>query len=364
MERRVPFRLAAIPLFAALAVVFLLLVGVLGARARVTKAHAASSYTVGFANESLQAPFQVDVQNSMAKYAKLHGFKLKAVNNNYNDATAIQNAQTLANEHVNVAVEFQVDSKIGPRIAQIFRAAKIPVIAIDIPEPGAIFFGQSNFQDGQLTGFALGKYVLAHHWNPKKITEVLLNLPAAGPVPQLRMNGINAGLRQVVRGLPKNALIEQSAGDGTTGAAQTTMAALLPRIPTGNHIVVSAINDESLVGALRAIQLANREGSTVLAGQGADPVGLPEIRSDPHWIGDTAYFPELYGKYIMQLIADIRAKKHITPFVFSPRVFVDKANIKQYYPGKSTITRKIPAGGLEFSKTARLTYASPPPNLP
>lgn len=364
MERRAPFRLAAIPLFAAIAVALLLIVGVWGAGARVTKAHAASTYTVGFANESLQAPFQVDVQNSMAKYAKIHGFKLVSVNNNYTDATAIQNAQTLANEHVNIAVEFQVDSKIGPRIAQIFRAAKIPVIAIDIPEPGATFFGASNFQDGQLTGFALGKYMLAHHWNPKKVTEVLLNLPAAGPVPQLRMDGINAGMRQVFRGLPKNALIEQSAGDGTTGAAQTTMAALLPRIPSGNHIVVSAINDESLVGALRAVQLANREGSAVFAGQGADPVGLPEIRSDPHWIGDTAYFPEFYGKYIMELVADIKAKKHVSPFVFVPRVFIDKANINQYYPGKDTVSRKTAPGGLEFSKTAKLTYKSPPPNLP
>jgi ribose transport system substrate-binding protein len=351
-------------LMAVLVAVAVVVVSVSSAGAHKVKTAASKPFTVGFANESLQAPFQVDVQNSMVKYAKVHHFKLIAVNNNYTDATALSNAQTLANDHVNVAVEFQVDSKIGPRIAQIFRQAKIPVIAIDIPEPGAIFFGASNFQDGELTGFALGNYIKSHHWNLAKVTEVLLNLPAAGPVPQLRMDGINAGIRRVVPRLPKKALIEVSAGDGTTSVSQQTIASLLPRIPAGNHIVVSAINDESLVGALRAVQLARRESSSVFAGQGSDPVGLPEIRSDAHWIGDTAYFPELYGKYIMQLVADIKAKKHIEPFAFMPRVFIDKANINQYYPGKHTVTIKLPPGGLEFSKTAKLTYSAPPPNLP
>lgn len=326
--------------------------------ARVAKA-ASSKFTVGFANESLQAPFQVNVQNSMAKYAKADGFKLISLDNNYDDATALRNAQTLANDKVNVAVEFQVDSKIGPRLAQIFKAAKIPVIAIDIPEPGGYFFGASNFQDGELTGYALGEYVKKNNWSPSTITEVLLNLPAAGPIPQLRMDGIDAGIRALVPGLPKSALIEQSAGDGTTGAAQTTMADLLPRIPSGNHIIVSAINDESLIGAVRAIQLAGRESSTVEAGQGADGTGLPEIRTDSHWIGDTAYFPEFYGKYIMEFVEDLKAGKKVPPYAFLPRVFIDKANINQYYPGSDTVSIKSPPGSLELSNTPKLTIALP-----
>ncbi len=317
-------------------------------------AAASSQFTVGFANEATTAPFQINVQNSMVAGAKQAGVKLIALNNNYDDATALRNAQILANDKVNVAVEFQVDSKIAPEIAQIFKKAGIKwTISIDIPQPGAIFFGASNYADGQLAGEHAAAYAKAHGWKASQTTEVLLNLPAAGPIPQLRMNGARDALAAGFPGIPKSQIIQQSAGAGTTSAAQQVMADLLPRIPSSNHIVLFAINDESAQGGLRAIQVAGRESSTIVSSQGADAVGLSEIKSDPHWIGDTGYFPEFYGKYIFQLIKDLRAGKHVTPYVFMPRVYINAQNVNQYYPGKATVAVKTPSGGIQFSTTPK-----------
>lgn len=326
--------------------------------------HASGTYKVGFANEALEAPFQVNVQNSMKKYAKADGFKLTNLDNNYDDATALRNASILAEDKVNVAVEFQSDASIAPRIAQIFKKAHIPSIAIDIPQPGATFFGANNFSDGQLTGYALGEYMKKHHWDPTKTTEILMTEPAAGPIPMLRIDGLNAGIRRLEPKIPKSQLFELSAGSGTIGSAQSAVAALLPRIPSGNHIVVSGINDESVLGAVRAIQLAGRESSAVYAGQGDDATGLMEIRTNPQWIGGTAYFPEFYGKFIMQLIQDLRAGKKIDPYEFIPRVFLDKKNIAQYYPGKVTVAVKSPPGGVQASMTAKSTLPTIPAGLP
>jgi ribose transport system substrate-binding protein len=312
----------------------------------------AKPFTVGFANEATYAPFQLNVQNSMIKYGKQYGFKVIALNNAYDDATALRNAQILVNDKVNFCVEFQVDSKIAPEIAQIFRKAHIPCIAIDIPQPGAIFFGANNFSDGQLAGQACGLYAKTHGWKPSTTVEVLLNLPAAGAIPQLRMDGLDYGFRQEFPGLSKSALIEQN-GDGVVGTSQTVMAEILPRIPTTDHIYIAAINDESALGALRAVQVAGRESSVVVCSQGADGTGLKEIRTDPHWLGDTAYFPEFYGKYIMQVIAMYRAHKAVTPYVFMPRVFLCKANVASYYPGNITVAIKSPAAGPEFSSSPK-----------
>ena len=118
-------------------------------QAATLEADASTPFTVGFANEATTAPFQINVQNSMEAGAKADGDKLISLNNNYDDATALRNAQILANDKVDVAVEFQVDSKIAPAIAQTFKKAGIKwTISIDIPQPGAIFFGANNYADG------------------------------------------------------------------------------------------------------------------------------------------------------------------------------------------------------------------------
>ena len=318
------------------------------------KAASASTFTVGFANEATTAPFQIDVQNSMVAAAKAAGDKLISLNNNYDDATALRNAQIIANDKVNVAVEFQVDSKLAPEIAQTFSKAGIKwTISIDIPQPGAIFFGASNYADGELAGDHAGQYATAHGWKASQTTEVLLNLPAAGPIPQLRMDGARDGLAKYFPGIPSSQILQQSAGDGTTATAQTVMASLLPRIPTSDHIILFAINDESAQGGLRAIQVAGREANTIVSSQGADGVGLSEIKSDSHWIGDTGYFPEYYGKYIFEVIADLQAGKKVTPYAFMPRVYINSADVDQYYPGKDTVAIKPPPGGIDFSTSPK-----------
>jgi len=308
----------------------------------------AKQFTIGFANEDLANAFTQNVQTSMQRYARQNGFNLVSVNNNYDDATALRNATILANKRVDLAVEFQVDAKIGPAIAATFSKAHIPTVAIDIPQPGAVFFGANNFHDGALTGQALGRYAKNHGWAANKITEVLLNIPAAGAIPQLRMDGIDAGIRQVLPALPKGALIEQD-GLGTVDKSQSVMGNLLPRIPAGNHIIVSAINDPSLLGALRAVQVGGRVNDAVFAGQNCDATAVQQIRSTPQWIGDTAYFPEFYGYYIMQLAKKILGGQKVTSYVFIPSLFVDKAHLSTYYPGKSTVATKLPSGGLVFS---------------
>lgn len=320
--------------------------------ARHQLAAQAKTYTIGFADEDEVNAFTAAVYKSMESSAKAMGYKFVGLNNNYDANTALRNAQILANDKVSIAVEFQVDSKIAPAIAATFAKAKIPTMSIDIPQPGAVFFGVNNFGQGELVGKALGNYAKSQGWSPSKITEVLLPLAAAGPIPQLRIDGIDAGIRKVLPTLPKSALIEQD-GNGTIADSQRVMANLLPRIPSGNHIIVSAINDESLTGALRAIQLAGRENDAVFAGLGADALGLQNIRTDAHWIGDAAFFPEFYGHYIVQVATKILNGQKVTPYVLMPTLFLTKMSVATYYPGKATIAVKLPAGGVTYSKTPK-----------
>jgi hypothetical protein len=60
----------------------------------------------------------------------------------------LYNAELLVREKVDLAIEFQTDETIAPIVAAKYREAGIPMIAIDIPHPGATYYGANNYEAG------------------------------------------------------------------------------------------------------------------------------------------------------------------------------------------------------------------------
>jgi ribose transport system substrate-binding protein len=304
---------------------------------------------IGFANETDEGVFQRDVAAGIADQARKYGDKLVSLTNAATDATALKNASVIADDHVTVAIEFQEDSKIGPEIARMFKKAGIKyTIAIDIPQPGAIFFGSSNWTNGYNTGIHLGEYAKAHRFDPKKTYVIECGITAAGPTVGLRMQGELHGIFAHFPGIPAKQILLENA-TGTTSKAETLVADVLPKIPTSDHIIVTNINTQTGLGALRALQDAGRTKLAIIGAQGLTPIGITEIKTNSHWVGDTAYFPELYGAEIFKVIHLFQLGKPVTPYVYVPAVWITKANINQYYPGKDKFSVKTP-GALVFSR--------------
>src|SRR5690606_20537981 len=82
-------------------------------------------------------------------------------------------------------------------IAHKFAEAKIPCMAIDIPQPGAVFFGADNYRAGLMAGRALGEYA-RDRWGGKADKVLLLELPQAGPVVQARMTGALNAIQEIL----------------------------------------------------------------------------------------------------------------------------------------------------------------------
>ena len=55
-------------------------------------------------------------------------------------------------------IAFQTDEAIAPAIAARYHETGVPMIAIDIPHPGATYFGANNYEAGLLAGRYLGKW--------------------------------------------------------------------------------------------------------------------------------------------------------------------------------------------------------------
>ena len=64
---------------------------------------------------------------------------------------------------MDLVIEFQSHERVASTIAARFLSAGIPVIAIEIPHPGATFFGANNYQAGLLGGRAGARWV-KQHW--------------------------------------------------------------------------------------------------------------------------------------------------------------------------------------------------------
>ncbi len=97
-------------------------------------------------------------------------------------------------ERVDLVLEFQTYERVAPIIASKFLEANTPVIAIEVPHPGAAYFGANNYKAGIIGGKALGRWA-REHWESKVDQLLLLELPIAGSLLELRITGFVDGLR-------------------------------------------------------------------------------------------------------------------------------------------------------------------------
>jgi ribose transport system substrate-binding protein len=260
--------------------------------------------------------------------------ELIITDNEYDPQVALTNADTLVTRGVDVAIEFQTDVGVAPAICNKFDAAGIPVIAIDIPhEPCATFFGADNLEAGKIGGRNLGRLAM-ERWGGDVDALVLLELPQSGELPQQRMEGAALGVQEVLPDLTDDKIIRVD-GKGTLEDSRTVFTDVLTRLSDADHILVSAINDPSAVGGLRAAEAANRTDQVMIAGQNATIEARTEIcRDNPAFIGSVAYFPDRYGDYLIPLAIRLAGGEEPPEEVLIDHLWIDRSNIEQYYPGE------------------------------
>src|ERR1035441_10231866 len=97
----------------------------------------------GFGGQSADMPFSVEVTESLKNAAASVGVDLMILDNCYDAATAMRNAEEFVKNRVDLVIEFQIEQDAAPVIADKIATANIPLIAIDIPHPNGIFYGDN-----------------------------------------------------------------------------------------------------------------------------------------------------------------------------------------------------------------------------
>lgn len=310
------------------------------------------SYVFGFANLQRDIAFGILTEKGIQANADAAGISLAIADNRLDGPTGLTNAQSFVRRQVDFAIEFQTDVNASPAITKIFKDAGIRVIAIDIPMPDSTFFGVNNPRSGFMTGSYLGAAAVHAFGTSRVYTGYFVDgaLPQSGVIPALRTRGQLAGFNAALPGFPANHIVQIDTKN-TLQESYSQMSNVLPSIPRGVPIMVTAINDQSALGMLRAVKSAGRVEDLIVVGSGADEAQA--LATEDRLVASTGSLPERYGNYLIPMALDELAGSALPPAVFVRHVMVTKANICKYnskFPctGKEAFTYVFPQ--VEFQK--------------
>jgi ribose transport system substrate-binding protein len=285
-----------------------------------------SKLRFGFGSQSSEMPFSEAVTSSLRAAAAASGVDLLILDNRYDGATALKNADAFVREQVDLVIEFQVDQHVAPILADKIAGANIPLIAIDIPHPHATYFGVDNYRVGFEAGVLLAEYA-QENWSGEVEWILGLDLEEAGTLVQSRMTGAFEGIRSKLRSVPVEKFVRID-GRGMRDKSQRIVSEFLMRHTKDRHILIAAANDTSALGALEAVRELKRMKHVAIVGQDCIPEMLAEIQipSSPV-IGSISHEAAQYGSRLIELGMALVRGNSVSPYNYVEHKAVSRESL-------------------------------------
>jgi ribose transport system substrate-binding protein len=283
--------------------------------------------TFGFANLSRHISIAMEIQASIEKEAAAAGINLMLWDNDRNPDTAIRNAEEMARQKIDLAIEFQLSEQAAPIISDTFARAGIPLLSIVNPHHGTVYFGVNNFRAGVTAGVALADHA-TRMWKGKPDAVLILESPLAGRTTHSRTVGVIRGLEERLGALPKN-IVHQIDGGGEKNMSRTATAAFLRGSRRGRKVLVMGINDESALGAVEAIASSRGSIDAAVVGHGGSGEILDVIADRKSvCIGTVSFHAERYGPELLNFALPILQGKSAPTLYYISHEFVGKTSFR------------------------------------
>lgn len=284
-------------------------------------------FRIGYASQSHDS-FSNSLGQGLRWAAASRQIDLIEVDNRYSVKAALRNAEQLVSQRVDLAIEFQTYERIGTKVSQTFEEAKIPLIAVEIPHPSAVFLGVDNQRAGVVGGKALLKAAQTH-WNGKCDEVLFLDLESAGSLPNLRLSSAQYVLRN---GLSGDCAVSHLDSRGEFVRSFELTRRHLQLVPRRRTLVIG-INDYAVLGSLRAFEEAGRSDVCLAVSLGGGPEARRELRlPSTRLVASVAFFPEKYGESLLLLALDILNGRATPPAVYMPVQILTRKNVGEFYP--------------------------------
>jgi ribose transport system substrate-binding protein len=292
---------------------------------------------LGFANIFATQPFCISVENDIIEQAKLAGFAEKdmiILDNQYDSAIGLKNADIMLSKNPDFFIEFQADSKVNSIVSAKFGAAGIPLLAIDVPVPGAPFMGVNNWKVALMGGRYMAKLIKEEWGGWEEVDMIALGqMPAGGEVTMLRSEGFAAALVEEFGDKAEEKIVRFDIGMGQSEQAKAAMDDVLAAHPDAEKIAMTSINEQTMAGLIASLQGAGRwdADDTIIVTLGCDELGQSQLR-DGLTDAAVAFFPEHYGKYVVPAACAILEGEAVPAWIYVENEIITIDNIDEWYP--------------------------------
>lgn len=290
---------------------------------------------VGFANINESAELHTVIKTSMENAAAAKGWELVYMNNKADGQTAVSNADAMLLRGIDVFIEFNVDISVAPTIMEKMNDAKIPVVAVDIAMPGAVYFGANNYGVGPIVGEYLAG-ICSTEWKGEPDCLLIVEDVISGETVLARTNNVIDGFRKIFPDFSDDKVFYIDGGSDTSDSQQV-VANFLAAHPDFDRIAVAPAHVTMTLGALAAIETAGREKQCLLVSQGEyDYLDyLKKNPSAPDWElfrGTLVYDFKNYGTYCMDIVGKLLNGEKVDAENFPKHYIIDRSNAAEFFP--------------------------------
>lgn len=262
--------------------------------------------TVGVTLLTAQHQFYQDLRAGLEAEAERHGYRLLISSAEFDSSRQANQIDEFLVQKVDALVICPCDSRsVGASIVAANEAG-VPVFTVDIASTAPLgkvttHIASNNVAGGREAGRLLaeaiggaGEVVILSHPEVASVTD--------------RVNGFKAEIA-THRGM---VLLAELSAEGKRDKAVRVMEDLLQAHDGIDGVF--AINDDSALGALAAIESAGKLGTIKIVGYDATPEARSKIESGAIY-GDVIQYPRKIGQLTMQMIHDHLEGRTVPPFV-------------------------------------------------
>lgn len=281
----------------------------------------------GFGGQSTEMPFSEAVTKSLKTAAADAGVDLLVLDNHYDPAIGVQNADKFVQSRVDLVIEFQVEQQVAAIIGDKIAGAGIPLIAVDIPHPHAIYFGVDNYRVGFEAGALLARHA-QKSWAGKTSWVIGLDLEEAGPLVQSRITGAFEGVRSILPEIPVESFVRMDARGMRDKSYRLTLD-FLRRHPKDRHILIAAATDTSALGAVQAVRELKRESQIAVVGQDCIEEAMDEMAAaDSPLIGSVSHEAQTYGQRLVHLGLSVLSGQNVPPYNYVEHKMMERKTVR------------------------------------
>jgi len=243
----------------------------------------------------------------------------------------VENGTTFLAQNVDAIVDFGVDANYGNTLVQMAAEQDVPVICIDVAYEGGYFFGANNAQAGTLLGEGMTKWI-KERWDGQVDVIYQESNALNSSVVALRTENATKALQSEFNIGDSDVWVAELSQDNQDGVKQKLLD-FLSGNPDKEHVAYLSMSMANLPPEVGGVETLGKT-DVIAFGTHSEERWLydhyettPE--EDDNVIGCVAYQPQLYGKYVGEMLDTLFSGGTLEKETLMDHIFITRENYKE-----------------------------------